>query len=197
MGQGAGGSRPRRILRFFAASFDTLGYDHVVALPPRVLDIALPGLVQLGHCWNERHAGQWEVVHDQSSNMAKQKWLWDQYSSPTMPTARFVHPGGVAQFPMNVAKTRFADSMEEKQLQICDVLAGACAALLRTDRRDPQDALYRDKLRNAGIDKLLWAGMWPSSDVTPESLDRKGWDGNEAIEWLAEHMQADRPPSRA
>jgi len=76
------------ILRYFSLSFMMLGYRHVVGVPERVLDIALPGLVELGHKWNERHDGPWEVVHDQSSNMAKQKWMWDVYSSPIL------HPTG-------------------------------------------------------------------------------------------------------
>ena len=181
------------ILRYFSLSFMLLGFEHVVGVPERVLDIALTGLVQLGHAWNERHSGPWAVVHDQSSNMSKQKWIWDAYSAATMPAARFEYPGAVAQFPMNVVQTRFGDSVQEKQLQICDILAGACSAALRFDRDDPQDAAYRDKLREAGIDDLILAGLWPSTDVTPEGLGRKGWDGNIALEWLTEQMHARRP----
>src|SRR5208337_3095229 len=106
------GSRDE-ILRYFALSFTELGYHHVVGVPERVLDIALPGLVLLGHNWNERHNGPWEVVHDHSSNMAKQKWMWDAYSSASLAPARFDHPGIVARFPMNVNRTRFGDSSEE------------------------------------------------------------------------------------
>jgi hypothetical protein len=43
------------ILRYFSLSFMMLGYRHVVGVPERVLDIALPGLIELGHKWNERH----------------------------------------------------------------------------------------------------------------------------------------------
>lgn len=181
------------ILRYFSLSFMLLGYQHVTGVPERVLDIALTGLVQLGHAWNERHKGPWTVVHDQSSNMAKQKWIWDAYSAATLPEARFENPGTVAQFPMNVVQTRFGDSAQEKQLQVCDVLAGSCAAVLRFDRNNPDDVAYREKLLEAGIESLIIAGLWPSTDVTPESLGRKGWDGNVALEWLTEQMHARRP----
>jgi hypothetical protein len=53
----------------------------------------------LFYTWNERHQGPWDVVHEKSSNMTKQKWLWDAYSSAAMPSASFKHPGTVAQFP--------------------------------------------------------------------------------------------------
>lgn len=190
-------SRRDEILRYFWLSFMVLGYRHVVGVPERVLDIALPGLIELGHNWNERHHGSWEVVHDQSSNMAKQKWLWDAYSSPTIAPARFEHPGIVAKFPMNVIQTRFGDSSKEPQLQICDVLAGACASVFRFDRRSQNDVDYRKKLLDAGIEKLILGGLWPSTDVTPESLGRKGWDGNIAIEWMAEQLRTKGPPSRS
>jgi hypothetical protein len=187
-----GGDRDE-IMRYFSLSFLLLGHDHVLGVPERVLDIALPGLVQLGHGWNQRHPGPWELVHDQSSNMVKQKWIWDAYSAATMPPATFDAPGVVAQFPMNVLQTRFADSVQQKQLQICDVLAGACSAVLRFDRNEPGDAAYREKLLEAGIETLILAGLLPSTDVTPESLGRKGWDGNIALEWLTEQMPAKEP----
>lgn len=177
------------ILRYFSLSFRALGYRHVVEVPERVLDIALPGLVDLGHHWNERHNGPWEVVHDQSSNMAKQKKLWDIFSSPTLAAARFENPAVVAQFPMNVTNTRFGDSAQEKQLQICNVLAGACSSYLRFDRSSQRVLDYQEELRDAGIEKFFLGGLWPSTDVTPESLDRKGWDGNILLEWLAEQMK--------
>jgi hypothetical protein len=107
--------------------------------------------------------------------------------------AWFDYPGAVAQFPMNVKETHFGDSLQEKQLQICDILAGACSAALRFDRDDPHDAAYRDKLREAGIDDLILAGLWPSTEVTPEGLGRKGWDGNVALEWLTEQLPGQRP----
>jgi len=46
-----------KILRYFWLSFMVLGYRHVVGVPERVLDIALPGLIELGHSRNDRHHG--------------------------------------------------------------------------------------------------------------------------------------------
>jgi len=181
------------VLRYFSLSFLLLGFKHVSDAPERVFDLSLTGLIQIGHAWNGRQSGPWTLVHDQSSNMASQKWIWDAYSAASMPPARFEAPGVTAQFPMNVTQTRFGDSMQEKQLQICDVLAGACSAFFRFDRNDADDKAYRERLHEAGIDKLILAGLWPSTDVTAEGLGRKGWDGNIALEWLTENMQAKAP----
>jgi hypothetical protein len=183
------------VLRYFSVSFPLLGQKHVTGLPLRVLDIALPGLIYIGHVWNNRRSGPWETIHDQSSNMAKQQWLWDAYSSPDLDSARFENSGVSSQFPMNVRSTRFGKSEEERQLQICDVLAGASSAFMRLDENNPAEAAYKEKLQQAGIGRLAIGGLWPSPDVTPEQMGTKGWDGNLAIEWVSAQLAGRvRPP---
>ena len=97
-------------LRYLWTSFPLLGHAHVLGLPKRSLDLALPGLIFIAHIWRSRRQGPLEVVHDQSTNMAKQRWLWDALSSPDLAPATFAHPGGEHSFPINVVSTRFADS---------------------------------------------------------------------------------------
>ena len=170
------------IIRYLWVSFSTLGHSHVVGVPPHVLDLALPGLVRLGHKWRAQHEGPWEVVHDRSTNMVKQKWMWDKLSGTDLAPAQFDGPHGVSIFPMNVLTTRFADSIAEKQIQLCDVLAGATAASIRL----PEDDKYRKKLVDAGILNLIIDTIWPTDAVTPEELGKKGWDGNEALDYISE-----------
>jgi hypothetical protein len=180
------------ILRYFWPSFSLLGLRHITGLPKPVLDLALPGLVFIGHKWRERHEGPWEVVHDQSSNMAKQKWMWDALTSPDLAPAQFQHPSGLAIFPMNVSATRFGDAGEEKQLQICDILAGATSAYLRYADAQNDERAYHEKLSDVGLDKLILGGLWPSTDVTPEELGMRGWDGNIAFDWISQHVKASK-----
>jgi hypothetical protein len=53
-------------------------------------------------------------------------------------------------------------------------------------------------LWDAGIEKLHIGGMLPRTEVTPEALGTKGWDGNESIEWISEQMHriGAKPPIR-
>jgi hypothetical protein len=39
---------------------------------------------------------------------------------------------------------------------------------------------------NTDIHNLIIDSIWPSTDVTPDALGKKGWDGNIAIEWISE-----------
>jgi hypothetical protein len=93
---------------------------------------------------------------------------------------------------MNVVGTRFANSEDENQLQICDILAGATAAFLRNRIQQDDDQAYFERLANAGIENLIAGGLWPSKEVTPEALGMKGWDGNKAIEWISGQVAASK-----
>ena len=176
------------IIRYLWPSFELLGHRHVVALPKHVLDLSIPGLAYIGHSWRQKSEGPWEVVYDQSSMVARQQWIWDALSSPDIPKREFVHPSGIATFPMNVAKTRFGDSAQELQLQICDLLAGATVSFLKLTKLSGETNNYARALEAAGVEDLITGGLWPSTDVTPEQLGMQGWDGNEALEWLGEQM---------
>ena len=180
------------ILRYFWFSFPLLGYGHVADLPKRVLDLALPGLIFIGHTWRSRHSGPLEVVHDQSTNMAKQKWLWEAFSSPDLAPMTFSHRGGDHSFPINVACTRFANSAQESQLQICDILAGTASLFVQNAKANPA---FNERLIDAGIEKLHIGGFWPSTDVTPEALGTKGLNCNKAIEWVAGQLRDIPKPS--
>jgi hypothetical protein len=120
--------------------------------------------------------------------MAKQRWVWDALSSMEMPEARFEHPHTTATFPMNVFSSRFADSATTPQLQVCDILAGATSEFVRHQARSSEDSDYLQALDEAGILRLVRDAMWPSTDVTPEALGRKGWDGSKSIDWIADQM---------
>jgi hypothetical protein len=121
--------------------------------------------------------------------MARQRWFWDALSSPTLAEATFAHRGGQHSFPINVIGTRFADSVQVRQLQICDILAGAAACAVQTLNRDGAAGTFARRLFDAGIETLDVGGLWPSSDVTPEALGTKGLDGNEAIEWVSSQLR--------
>ena len=119
--------------------------------------------------------------------MAKQKDVWDEFSSPDLAPGRFDSPAHPLVFPLNVGTTRFANSMVEKPLQLCDVLAGATRERLQA-LASGKSTEFADALGEAGIEKMIIGTMWPSREVTPDALGRKGVDGNIALEHIAEQL---------
>ena len=75
-------------------------------------------------------------------------------------------------FPMNV----------EKQLQICDVLAGAASAYVRRSGESGTEADYHDRLIEAGLQDLHIGGLWPSTEMPKDHEEMSGLDANKAIE---------------
>ena len=183
------------LLRYLRLSFRMLGHRHVVDLPKRVLDLALPGLAFIGHKWRSRRGTPLQAVHDESTNMAKQRWLWEAQSSPGLDPAAFAHRGGSHSFPIGITETRIADSTQVKQLQVCDVLAGAAAAMVSNRNADMANRMFYERLSAAGLGTLAIGGIWPPPDVTSEASGTTGIDNNRAVEWVAQQLRGVAPPS--
>jgi hypothetical protein len=181
--------RQADILVYLLPQFRALGMRHVAGMPARALDLGLTCLVSTASWWRSRHEGPFEVVHDNSSNMAKQKQMWDDFSSPALSPARFENPAHPLIFPLNVTSTRFADSAAQMQIQLCDILAGATGERLRALAVGAETE-FSAALQEAGLHKLMIGTMWPSTDVTAEALERKGWDGNFALNHITEVLMA-------
>jgi hypothetical protein len=155
------------VLDFFLVSERALGFPHLLRLPVRCLDICFAVALGIVTHWRELTNEPLSVVHDGSSNMAKEKWLWDAIVSPDVPEQLVGFDERTTKFPLGVTETVFADSTIHRQLQICDVLSGAtatwAASLARLGRADRTQ--YCKDLEAAGIKNLLCGGIWPVPEV--------------------------------
>jgi hypothetical protein len=156
-----------RVLDFFLVSEDQLGFPHLLHLPSKCLDICFAVALGIITHWRELTNEPLSVVHDGSSNMAKEKWLWDAIVSPDVPEQLVGFDVRTTKFPLGVTETVFADSTIHRQLQICDVLSGAtatwAASLARLGR--PDRTSYCKELESAGIKSLLAGSIWPVPEV--------------------------------
>ena len=62
----------------------------ITALPDVVLDLSFTLALQCICSWRSAGVGRMVVLHDRSSNMARQRWLWDAVVSPSVELIRFV-----------------------------------------------------------------------------------------------------------
>lgn len=143
------------------------GDQALEGLPPNPLDPGLSTMVALMAHWRRLSAGPFEVVHDQSTSMAKNQPIWDWLSSPEQQEATL----GFSDYrdlilPLNVERTRFERSHDHAGLQLADLLAGGQLELCRHilgDRREPG---YAEALIEAGLDEVV-NNIWPDADWRP------------------------------
>lgn len=179
--------RTKDILVFFLGGEMKLGYEQLRKIPKRALDPALTTLFETCSHWRKRTDEPLKVVHDKSSSLARDKWLWDMISSPALEERTIGVPGRQTTFPLNVIQTEVADSRSHLQLQLCDLVAGATAAWCRQfiDQSPPED--YVKRLGAAGTEELIIGQIWPSPEVEPDELGMKGWSG-ELVNFMSDQL---------
>ena len=179
--------RTRSILIMFLGAGMRLGFGHLPQLPKRALDPAFTTTVNTCGFWQKLSGGPITLVHDRSSSLAKDQWLWDLITSPEIQKTTVGVAGRDMEFPLNVPQIVFADSKSHLQLQFCDLVAGASVAWHRPLMGLDHDKDYVDNLGKAGIEGLRIGAIWPSPEVSPDSLGTRGMTGD-GIDVLAHEL---------
>lgn len=161
------------------------------ALPWGALDLSFSTAINLISMWRAKLGDEpIELMHDQSTNMAKQKQLWDILVSPTTPPAIVGHDSRTMRFPLGVAQTVFVDGRTNPALQIADIIAGACATLAGsriTGATSEYIANLRSLFSRTGFQGYQFL---PSLDVTPEALGTEGAGGEDPLEYTGQLLAA-------
>ena len=124
------------------SAFRYFGLNILDSLSKHPLDIAMGQAMLLVSEWKKDNNESITVIHDQSSNMARQKYIWDALVSPDIPETVLGYDRRVWHFPIGVKETLFESDETFCGLQIADVVAGgvARAAKWAYITQDPQDS---------------------------------------------------------
>lgn len=163
----------RQLLDIIAVGKGT-SLAELLEIPPDALDLAFPTTVAVVGHWRRASEGPFQVVHDQSSDMAKRKDLWDWLTSPNQQqTTLGFGDYRYLPLPMNVTSTIAGNSKDHAGLQVADVLAGATYEVCRRVVGAPCDEVYADRLIAAGLNRLT-DNMWPEANWTPPAAKVEG-----------------------
>jgi hypothetical protein len=88
-------------------------------------------LSELCRIWRTPTPGPFVLHHDQSTQLVRDRRVWEMLLSKDMPPREFGSGDRRAIFPVDVERVVFVDSVLEKQVQLCDLVAGAVAAWAR------------------------------------------------------------------
>jgi len=117
-------------------------------------------IVVIGH-WRQHHEEDFIVIHDASSNFARQREMWERITSIDVPEQ--MHPAGdgtFAPFPLRVTETRSTDSKDSFSVQFCDIVAGLSARHFYPSLND-NDRKFLDDLIEVGLDNITFNGIRP------------------------------------
>lgn len=176
-----------------------MGYHHrlgppaVFALPENMLNIAFSEAFNLVAEWSKSIEGNWSLVHDNSSNMAKDKDIWDAVTHPEVTPTVVGYDRRKMEFPLRVIDTKFQESKESSGLQLVDVMAGAMARCLEWVSQDekPSDP-YAEELVSFLPESFGGHILWPTPDVTPEALGTVGERAGDPIAHFEELIKTVR-----
>jgi hypothetical protein len=118
----------KQMLEYFDMSERILGPEPLLGDSGKALDICVTAALEIIIHWRASTDESLEVIHDNSSVMAKEKSIWDAIVAQDVPEAVFRRGDKVIKYPLNVTKTVLVDSVDLVQVQFCDILAGATAA---------------------------------------------------------------------
>lgn len=154
------------------------GYEHLRSIPDRLTDLGTYHLMEQVSHWSDQTDQAINVIHDESSALAREQHVWDVLLDPDLPDAVVGQDRRTIKFPLRVDSFRRANSEHHLQLQLADLLAGAFATYLRNRVNGETDYRpeYAEKLEAIGF---LGSGLaincvWPTADVAPEDLGAEG-----------------------
>ena len=184
------------VLSWFIYGEQRLGWNHLIVLPQKILDIAMTTAACTINHWRSNSEGPFDLIHDTSSKMAGEKWLWDQLVSPSLEAKVVGHDRRKWIFPLNVASTTFLDSKEVPQLQLSDLVAGATAMWARARWDDSLRSAYTDRLDEAGISEFIINISWPTEHVTPEDLGTDTLNAESAADFIGKKIKVPKAKRR-
>lgn len=169
------------VRRYDAASFFQPSHKNA-------LDVSLTSALSLMSDWRGTLGPGVPIrlVHDRSSNMAKQSSWWDFLNDPGRP--EFVEAGADRiVFPAAIDETVFVDDEDCVGVQLADVAAGAAhrASSWSARGQDPADAYGRELMEIIGTyPEEVVLPMWPDQDVLTGKLSLADRDASRSLDYF-------------
>lgn len=177
-------------LKWLRAAHVRLGLNGILGdLPSDSLDVSLTLSLSLMANWRATTTEDIHVIHDRSTNMARQKKFWDALTDPDARPAVIGHGSRKVVYPIAVKETKFEPASKWAGLQISDLLAGATAHLAKQAlNRTSKNKVYANSLKNIFAKSFGGHTIWPSDKVSPEELGTTDTDGEELLNYISELM---------
>ncbi len=168
---------------FLKAHHVRYGPNFLRTIPKDALEIAFAEAFNLVAEWSKSIQGNFSLIHDKSSNMAKNKKAWDKVLHPAVPPKVVGYDRRKMYFPIRTEKSDFENSSDFAGLQLVDILAGAMARCMKWNIQGEEDHDdYAKELSSFLPESFGGHMLWPSTNVTPKDLGTTGPKAEDAIQ---------------
>ncbi len=134
------------------------------------LDPALPGLVEHIDFWGQE-IGPFHVRHDAADALKRYRHFIERLCDPSVEPFEFRANDRVAKFPLQARSIEFVDSRDVPQIQVADLLAGACSFQQGAFQRPSRDAAFAHAVAETGVRRLF------AEFVAPPGFVRRSMSG--------------------
>lgn len=156
------------------------------------LDPAIPSF--FNHCvaWGEQYGADFDVLHDDSKPLYAAQDTLRMFMDRTIPPTKIGYDRRRFVFPLKAKTLNFGDSRVCRQLQMADLVAGACAYLCSCRANGSMNDFAQALETEAQLDRFVINALWPSKDVTPAALETEQEGGINAADYIADVLSTKR-----
>lgn len=135
------------------------------------LDPLVPTFYTLIDYWGRTLGERFAVIVDSSKVIAGEAQRLLAASDSSIPSRLYGHDRRTMELPFKVASLECADSRVEAALQLADLLAGACCAVLKSRDRFRKGS-FENHIARVMVEKELFIGaVWPGVEIDPKNLE--------------------------
>lgn len=135
------------------------------------LDPLIPTLFNQFIEWGRDYPRGFHVIHDESKTLTSQRDLFEEFMIKfSGEDIELGYDRRKFSLPLKGKSLNFGMSHNYCQLQVADVVASAVSYWANGVARGEENDEFFKKLDQLGLRKLIISVIWPSTDVTPESL---------------------------
>jgi len=177
-------STGNELMSFIQGAHAFIGPSIFDTLPANALDVAATMALLIMENWRKVTRDSIILIHDASSNMAKQKHIWDAITSPDVPKATVGWDRRKMSFPISLDETILESSEKWAGLQLADIIAGAFTRCANWyfGKQDPLDEYGKTVTEIIGNVPIL--PVIPGTGVTPSELDTTGENAGDSLDFI-------------
>ena len=184
-----------QLLDYFRICHHLVGYSLLETIPEDALDLGFTLALNRMAEWRGEISDPIQLVHDISSSMSKQKYIWDALMDPNLRPAEIGYDSRRARFPIAIKRTSFEPSEKWVGLQLADIVAGAMARYRKWLCEGQNQADHYAQQLSSSLADMPAHLIWPDLKFGPEELGATGEDAENPIDYIVDAIRKTRPVS--